>query len=161
MKLHSKQDGQVAANNISWAARQRQPCVNGNWLRQKGEFLTPTQNPHPLTDHQKIVVSDYIGDPYGCAKLGANLSTGGLLGKWVKYNKSFIYLFIPFFMNSPTGQTRRRIFTLDGSNDADSRKNVPFGGFVYIAHFAGKIPPKPQSLGVNRRFQAKRKILGG
>jgi len=113
-----------------------------------------------LTDHQKIVVSDYIGDPYGCAKLGANLSTGGLLGKWVKYNKSFIYLFIPFFMNSPTGQTRRRIFTFDGSNDADSRKNVPFGGFVYIAHFAGKIPPKPQSLGVNRRFQAKWKILG-
>ena len=24
---------------------------------------------------------------------------------------------------SPTGQTRRRIFTLDGSNDADSRKD--------------------------------------
>ena len=39
-------------------------------------------------------------------------------------------------MNSPTGQTRRRIFTLDGSNDADSRKDVPFGGFVDIApHF--------------------------
>jgi len=30
-------------------------------------------------------------------------------------------------MNSPTCQTRRRIFTLDGSNDADSRKDVPFG----------------------------------
>jgi len=39
-------------------------------------------------------------------------------------------------MNSPTGQTRRRIFTLDGSNDADSRMGVPFGGFVDIApHF--------------------------
>ena len=50
-------------------------------------------------------------------------------------------------MNSPTGQTRRRIFTLDGSNDADSRKDVPFGVFVDIAsHFGG----------VNRRFQAKR-----
>ena len=44
-------------------------------------------------------------------------------------------------MNSPTGQTRRRIFTLDGSNDADSRKDVPFGGFVDIApHFGGGIP---------------------
>ena len=31
-----------------------------------------------------------------------------------------------FFGNSPTGQTRRRIFTHDGSNDADSRKDVPF-----------------------------------
>ena len=45
-------------------------------------------------------------------------------------------------MNSPTGQTRRRIFTLDDSNDADSRKDVPFGGFVDIApHFGGEITP--------------------
>ena len=33
-------------------------------------------------------------------------------------------------MNSPTDQTRRRIFTLDGSKDADSCKDVSFGGFV-------------------------------
>jgi len=60
-------------------------------------------------------------------------------------------------MNSSTGQTRRRIFTLDGSNDADSRKDVPFGGFVDIApRFGGEIPRKPQFWGVNRRFQAKR-----
>ena len=61
-------------------------------------------------------------------------------------------------MNSPTGQTRRRIFTLDGSNDADSRrKDVPFGGFVDIAsNFGSEIPQKPQFWGVNRRFQAKR-----
>jgi len=51
-------------------------------------------------------------------------------------------------MNSPTGQTRRRIFTLDGSNDADSRKDVPFWGLVDIAlHFGGEIPRKPQFLG--------------
>ena len=51
-------------------------------------------------------------------------------------------------MNSPTGQTRRRIFTLDGSNDADLRKNVPFGGFIDIAfHFGGEIRRKPQFLG--------------
>jgi len=59
-----------------------------------------------------------------------------------------------FFMNSPTGQTRRRIFTLDGSNDADSRKDV---GFVDTAlHFRGKIPENPNFGGVNSRFQAKR-----
>jgi len=52
-------------------------------------------------------------------------------------------------MNSPTGQTRRRIFTLDGSNDADSRKDVPFGGFVNIAsHDGGEIPQKPQFWGL-------------
>ena len=45
-------------------------------------------------------------------------------------------------MNSLTDQTRRWFFTLDSSNDADSRKGVPFGGFVDIAsHFGeGEIP---------------------
>ena len=58
-------------------------------------------------------------------------------------------------MNSPTGQTRRRIFTLDGSNDADSRKGVHFGCFVDIAaHIGGEIPPQKIG-GVNGRFQAK------
>jgi len=46
----------------------------------EGNF-DPPQNPHPLTDHQKIckkfVAIDYVGDPYGCAKFGANPSTGG------------------------------------------------------------------------------------
>ena len=51
-------------------------------------------------------------------------------------------------MNSHTGQTRRRIFTLDGANDADSRKNVLFGGFVDIVrHFKGEITRNPQFLG--------------
>ena len=60
-------------------------------------------------------------------------------------------------MNSPTGQTRRRIFTLDGSNDADSRKDVPFGGFIDIASYFGvKYPINPNFWDVNRRFQAKR-----
>ena len=49
------------------------------------------------------------------------------------------------------------IFTLGGSNDADSRKDVPFGGFVDIApHFRGEIPENTNFWGVNRRFQAKR-----
>jgi len=33
----------------------------------------------------------------------------------------FIYLYL-FFMNSPTGQTRRRIFTLDGRHLEKSQK---------------------------------------
>jgi len=69
-----------------------------------------------------------------------------LLGKWVKYNEIvfFIILCIPFFGNSPTGQTRRRIFVFDGANDAASRKDVPFRGFVDTApHFGGKYPKTP------------------
>jgi len=60
-------------------------------------------------------------------------------------------------MNAPTGQTRRRIFTLGGSNDADSRKDVPFRGFVDIPPILEmKYLKNPNFWGVNRRFQAKR-----
>ena len=51
-------------------------------------------------------------------------------------------------MNSPTGQTRRRIFTLNGSNDADSRKDVPFGVSLTLLPILGvKYPKKNQFLG--------------
>jgi len=43
------------------------------------------------------------------------------------YAKIFIAIYL-FFRNSPTGQTLRRIFARDGSNDAVSRKDVPFRG---------------------------------
>jgi len=67
----------------------------------------------------------------------------GLLGKWVKYNEKFFYVCL-IFGKSHTGQTSQRIFTLDGSNDANTRKGVPFGGFFDIApHFEDEIPPKP------------------
>ena len=45
------------------------------------------------------------------------------------------------FGTSPTGRTRRRIFTRDIPNDLDSRKDVPFWGLVYIAlHLGGQTP---------------------
>jgi len=53
-----------------------------------------------------------------------------------------LFLFMSFFGNSPTGQTRRRIFTHGGSNDADSRKDVPFGDCSHSSPFSGPKPPK-------------------
>jgi len=50
----------------------------------------------------------------------------GLLGEWMKYNKNYFYLFIPFFFDQPAGQTLGRIFTRDSSKDVKSRKDVPF-----------------------------------
>jgi len=44
------------------------------------------------------------------------------------YAKIFIAVHIPFFTDLPTGQTLRRIFVRDGSNDTVSRKDVPFEG---------------------------------
>jgi len=41
--------------------------------------------------------------------------------------KIFLAVHMPFFRNSPTGQTIRRIFACDGSNDVVSCKDVLFG----------------------------------
>jgi len=55
--------------------------VNG-----RGQSLTHRiHTPWPIT--KKFVASDYVGDPYGCAKFGANPFPWGLLVKWVKYNE--------------------------------------------------------------------------
>ena len=99
----------------------------------EGNFRPPTESMPPK--NMLLVIRPTSATPTAVPYL-VQIRPRGLLGKWVKYNDFLkIYLYL-FFMNSPTGQTRRRIFTLDGSNDADSRKDVPFGGFVDIApHF--------------------------
>ena len=54
-------------------------CVNGDWLCQwERAIFDHPQNRHLSTDHQKFVTGDYVGDPYGCAKLGAYPSTAGV-----------------------------------------------------------------------------------
>jgi len=62
--------------------------VNG-----KKQFSTPHRidTPQPIT--KKFVTGDYVGDPYGCAKLGAYPSRGasGNMGE-IKKN-IFIYTF--------------------------------------------------------------------
>ena len=105
-----------------------------------------------------LEILEFSSYTHSCVVAPLLTATGLVSGKWkmVKYNRNFIYLHL-FLKNSPTGQTGRRIFALDGSNDADSRKGVPFGGFVDIAsNFGGEVPPNPNFWGVNRRFQAKR-----
>jgi len=66
----------------------------------------------------------------------------------VKYNPK-CFLFIPLFLrNTPTGQTARQIYTLNGSHDADSRKDVPFLALIDTAvHLGDKIAQKKQFLG--------------
>ena len=45
------------------------------------------------------------------------------------YAKIFLAVHIPFFQKlTYTGHNLRPIFARDGSNDAVSRKDVPFGG---------------------------------
>jgi len=60
--------------------------VNG-----KGQFSTPYRIDTPQLITKNFVTSDYVGDPYSCAKLSAHASIG-ILGTWVKYNQIiFIY----------------------------------------------------------------------
>jgi len=56
----------------------------------------------------------------------------------------------------PTGQTAQQIFTLDGSNDADSCKGVLVLAFVGIEAHLGDQIVKKQFWGVNRHFPVKR-----
>jgi len=80
----------------------------------------------------------------------------GLLGKWVKYNKKYFYLYL-FFSGSRTGQTRGWIFTRDSSKDVKSRKDVPFGGPNDVPlNFEGKTPKNWNFGGVNRTFKPER-----
>ena len=72
--------------------------VNGRW-----QFSTPHRihTPWPIT--KKIVANDYVGDSYGCAKFGANPSTGGFwTNGWNVTKILFIYLFIYTFFHELT-----------------------------------------------------------
>ena len=60
-----------------------------------GNFRPP-QNPNPLTSPKKFVASDYVGDPYGCAKFGANPSTGGFWANGWNIMKFFLYIYTLF-----------------------------------------------------------------
>jgi len=54
-----------------------------------------------------------------------------------------LFLFIPFFSGTCTGQTRGWIFTRDSSKDVKSRKDVPFGGLNDVPlNFGGKTHQK-------------------
>ena len=118
----------------------------------KGNFRPPTEST-PLNRSQKIVAHDYVGDPNGCAKLGAHPSTGGFWAHGWNITKIIFYLH-PFSRNSPIGQTRRRIFTHYGSNEADSRKDMPLCFFSYGSPFRGSKPPK-QFWGYEYKFTSQ------
>ena len=90
---------------------------------------------------------------YSCAKFGANPLNGELLGNWVKYNEHYFYLFAyTFLVDASTGQTRRRIFTLDSSNNVESCRDVPFGVSLILLPILGVTPQISNFGGVNRRF---------
>ena len=47
---------------------------------------------------------------------------------WTEYKFICVCVSVTLSVNSPTGPTPQRIFTVDSLKDADVRKDVPFGG---------------------------------
>jgi len=104
--------------------------VNG-----KTEISTPCRSETPENIETKIGVNDYVMDPYNHANFCGNRSKGVCSPYW--WNITYLWLCVPslsfpslpfFFLSSPTAKTGGRIFTMYTLNDADSPKDVPFGG---------------------------------
>jgi len=114
--------------------------VNGDWLCQWERAIFDSQGIHtPWPNTKKLLLVIMSATPTVVPNL-VQICPRGTFGRMGEIWRNFIYLYLSSG-NSPTGQTRRRIFTLDGSNDTDS----PFGSFVDIApDFGFEIPPKPQ-----------------
>ena len=113
--------------SIVTATMPRIGCVNGDWLSQWEMVIFDhphrIETPQPITT--KISHRWLRRQPLRLCQIRCISVHRGLLGTW------------------PTGQTRPRIFTHDGSNDADSRKDVPFLGIFHIApHLGGRFQPK-------------------
>jgi len=85
------------------------------------------KTPDPIK--MKFGTVDYVGEGTRPAKFYANPPKGGFPANgWNIRTNFYSYPYTFFFRNSPTGQTLRRIFACNGSNDAVSRQDVPFGG---------------------------------
>ena len=96
------------------------------------ETLTPCKIETLEQIDTQFVGIDYLHEMNVCSKFGKNPFTGDFWAKgWnitfcVTY--LFIYLFF-FFSDQRREETPGRILTRNGSNDAESRKDVPFGGY--------------------------------
>jgi len=120
-----------------------------------GNFWPP-QNPHPLTDHhKKIGTGDYVSGPYGCAKFGANPLMGGFWANgWNITNFFYLYLFSWTHLQVSPADVFSRLMAQTTRTRA--RMCLLGVSLTLLPILAVKIPRKPQFLGVNRRFQAKR-----
>ena len=79
---------------LSLAARLRQPCVTGDWLCQweMPIFDPPTHT--PLYRSPKFGTGDFVGGPYGCAKIWCKSVHRGFWAN--RLNKTIIFIFFYF-----------------------------------------------------------------
>ena len=116
-------------------------------------IFDPPQNRHLSTDHQKI--GDYVGDPYGCAKLGAYPSTGDFWAHGWNITK-IIFIYALF------SGTHLQVRHVDGfsrmmaqTTRTRARMCLFWEFFTLLPIYWVKNPQNSQFWGVNRSFQAK------
>jgi len=125
----------------------------------EGNFRPPTESTPLDRSPKTFVASDYVGDPYGCAKFGANPSTGGFWANgWNITN--FIYLFINTFFHQ---LMHLQVRPVDGFSRLMAQTTRIWArmcllgvSLTLLPILAVKYPQNPNFGGVNRRFQAKR-----
>ena len=116
-------------------------CKANRWSNRKMVNFVQPQSAHPSTNRNQNLQrwlrkwrpqlrqiwsrSHYPGPSYGCVKYNP----------FVRFYSIFSFPFL--FLSSPTAQTPQPILTVDGSNDAVWRKDVPFGGRIYCKQILG------------------------
>ena len=96
-KMHKYKN--IVINSNSIIITQLRSCVSsvsGHWLSYgKGPFSIPPTESTSLNRSPKYCKDDFVHDQY--LDFWCRFVHGGLVGKWVKYNKKYVYLFIyPF-----------------------------------------------------------------
>jgi len=90
----------------------------------------------------KLGVRNYVRDPTSVSKYGSDRPAWG--SRRMREISLFVTFFFSFrFFTTPTGRHSGPIFTIYTSNDAFSRKEVPFMGlddeFSHLSPFLPKI----------------------
>jgi len=108
--------------------------VNGKW-----QFSTSHRidTPQPIT--KTFVTGDYVGDPYGCAKLGAYPSTGGFWAYGWNITKIFIYTFFGELAYRSDASTDFHAWWLKRRGLAQGC--AFWGNFSHCSPFTGSKPP--------------------
>ena len=131
--------------------------VSGRW-----QFSTPTKST-PLDRSPKNLLLVITSATPTAGQIWCKSVQGGLLGKWVKYNENFFYFFIFFIYLYLFSSTHLQVRRDDGFSRLMAQttriraRMCLLGVSLTLFPILGvNFPRKPQFLGVNRRFQAKR-----
>ena len=105
--------------------------LNAAWALTSGGFRIVSDDPGLPDTRNQNMLQQLITVSYLClsnAMHGQNINLPVCVGVSMCLS---VCVSVTLSVNSPTGQTPQRIFTVDSLTDADLCKDVPFGGLDY------------------------------